>query len=603
MENGRTKLAAGLIAALVLSAPSAYSAPAIKLSGSIAGYVRNASGVPQMGATVLLFNKSERLLQRSLTNERGIFGFDSLKPESYSIRISLASFMPAVRESILVQPGMQSLLYVDLASVLSSIELVYAAPGQGALMSNDWMWTLKGSAATRSVLRLLPDFSASDPSQRTDPVGGMFAETRGLFNLSAGDAGSLGSAAATDLGTAFAVATSFLGRNQLEMSGNLGVNQGTAMPTAGFRTSYRREDGGPEVAATVQQAYLPLRPALNALGQQQADGAPALLAISLATYDSVALTDNLRMDYGASLNSLSFLGHLNYSNKFARVTYSLSPNSSLRFAVSSGAPPAELMVEGQGEAIRGDDAALAEDVAALAVLPRISLLDGRAALQRSQNLEIGYEKRLTATTFNVSVYREDVSNAEMTVVAPEGAFAQGDLLPDLSSSKSSIVDAGSYQRTGFAASVARALGDRVEIGTSFGRTGALDVPDRESAITTGDELRSRLQSTQRFWASARASAKIPVVGTQVSASYEWMDYSAIMPDHFYMTQANYPQAGLNVRVRQPIPAFAGMPGRLVATAELRNGLAQGYLPVSQGGQQVLLIQTPRVLRGGLSFIF
>jgi len=36
---------------------------------------------------------------------------------------------------------------------------------------------------------------------------------------------------------------------------------------------------------------------------------------------------------------------------------------------------------------------------------------------------------------------------------------------------------------------------------------------------------------------------------------------------------------------------------------LRNGLAQGYLPVSQGGQQVLLIQTPRVLRGGLSFIF
>ncbi len=46
-----------------------------------------------------------------------------------------------------------------------------------------------------------------------------------------------------------------------------------------------------------------------------------------------------------------------------------------------------------------------------------------------------------------------------------------------------------------------------------------------------------------------------------------------------------------------------MPGRLEATAELQNGLAQGYMPVTQGGQQVTLVQSPRALRGGLSFIF
>ena len=82
-----------------------------------------------------------------------------------------------------------------------------------------------------------------------------------------------------------------------------------------------------------------------------------------------------------------------------------------------------------------------------------------------------------------------------------------------------------------------------------------------------------------------------------------MNYNAIMPDHFYLTQSNYPQTGLNVQLRQPLPPFPGMPGRLEANAELRNGLAQGYLPVSQGSQRVLLIQTPRSLRGGLSFIF
>jgi uncharacterized protein YutE (UPF0331/DUF86 family) len=46
-----------------------------------------------------------------------------------------------------------------------------------------------------------------------------------------------------------------------------------------------------------------------------------------------------------------------------------------------------------------------------------------------------------------------------------------------------------------------------------------------------------------------------------------------------------------------------MPGRLEATAELRNMLAQGYVRVSDAGQSVVLIQNPRAVRGGLSFIF
>ena len=603
MHTGRTRFAVSLLGALIVSAPAALAAPATNLSGSIAGYVRNAAGIPQMGATVFLFSRSERLIDRSFTNERGIFGFDSLKPDTYSIRVSLASFMPAARQRVLVKPGIQSLLYVDLASILSSIELVYAAPGQGALMSDDWKLTLKGSAATRSVLRMLPGASTSDPAQSADPKSPVFTETRSLFNVSAGDFGS-GSVATSDLGTAFAVSTSVMGRNELQVSGNLGYNQGTAMPAAGFRTSYRRDEGGPEIALSVQQVYLPVRPGIGPAGAQP-DSAPVLRTMSLTTYNSIALSDRAQLDYGASLDAVSFLGRLNYSNKFARITYVLGDKGSLVFAVSSGAPPAELMVQNQsGENMLrgGDEAALAGGLAALAVLPKISLLDGRAALQRSQNFEAGYEKALSSTKFNLSAYHETVSNANLTIVAPESAFSAADLLPDFTSN-SSIVDAGSYERNGFTASVTQALGDHLEIGTSVGRGGALEVENRDEAITTAAQLRSKLRGTDRFWASARASTKLPLTGTQVTASYEWMDYSAIMPDHFYLTQNNYPQAGLNIRVRQPIPGIFGMPGRIEATAELRNGLAQGYLPVSQGSQPVLLIQTPRLLRGGLSFIF
>jgi hypothetical protein len=47
-----------------------------------------------------------------------------------------------------------------------------------------------------------------------------------------------------------------------------------------------------------------------------------------------------------------------------------------------------------------------------------------------------------------------------------------------------------------------------------------------------------------------------------------------------------------------------MRGRLEITADLRNLLAQGYLPMSTPqGRRVLLLHSPRSLRGGFNFIF
>ncbi len=556
-----------------------------------------------MGATVFLFNRSEKLLGRVLTNERGLFGFGLLTPDLYSVRVSLASFVPALKQKIAVQPGMQSLLYVDLASVLSSIELVYAKPGDGALMSDDWKWTLKESAATRPVLRLFD--SVSDPQQRQSASGSVFSDTRGVLNLSAGDPGSIGGMSSqADLGTAFAVATSLFGHNELQLSGNVGFSAHAGLPTAGFRTSFSRDGLGPVVAVTVQQIYLPVRGSLASLTGQP-DAGPALRTMSISMHDSMALSDDLRLDYGSSLDSVTYMDHVNSLSEFARLTYDLGAGGQLKVAYSAGAPPIPLAMQpcdAEGR-IPGDTEALAQDLAALSVLPRLSLLDGHSAIQRSQNGEIGYEKRIRDTTFNLSGYHEKVSNDAMTVVAPNGAFAPGDLLPDMSS-QNSVFDAGSYQRNGFAASVSQALGDRVQIGSSFGSGGALAPADQDVTANSAEALRSRLQVTQRFWASARASAKLPVTGTIITGSYQWMDYNnTIMPDHFYLTQGPYTEPGLNVRVRQPIPSVLGMPGRLEATAELQNGLAQGYLPVTEGGQHVTLVQSPRALRGGLSFIF
>ena len=62
--------------------------------------------------------------------------------------------------------------------------------------------------------------------------------------------------------------------------------------------------------------------------------------------------------------------------------------------------------------------------------------------------------------------------------------------------------------------------------------------------------------------------------------------------------------GLNVYIRQPLPVLSMLPWRIEATAELRNLLAEGYLPLKiPGGQQALLVENPRSFRGGLSFTF
>jgi len=571
---------------------------ALRLSGSIAGYVRDVAGVPQMGATVALFNRQERQIFQAITNERGVFGFEGLAPETYSLRVSLSSFVPALKQRIVVQPGMQSLLFINMASLLSSVELVYALPGQGALMSDDWKGTLRVSSSTRPVLRALPDWFPNAPAEK--PVGGVskFADTRGVLLLSAGDPGSLGSTADADYGTAFAVSTSFLGRNQLQLSGDVGYGARTGMPAAAFRTNWSHEGFGPEVTVNIRQLSVPVGP--NA-------ALPALRAMSLTTRDHLELGEDVRLEYGASIDSVSFIDHFNYFSPFARLTYDGGEWGTLRGAFSAGSQPVELErnpgAKTQVDAVPNYDPELLHDLAALSYLPRVSLRDGKAQIQRTQNLELGYEKKLGATKVQVSAFHEKVANGALTAASGNNVFGAGEVLPDLSD-RTSILNVGSYQRYGYAASVQRRITDHLEAGVSAGRAGALTTTGAQFDSNSADQLRGMLRTSQRFWASARAAATLPGSGTRIQASYQWNESSSLLPSHANLTGNTYTDPGLNIHVSQPLPGFPGIPGRLEATADIQNLTAQGYLHIpASDNRGILLMQTPRAVRGGLSFIF
>src|SRR5579864_5659775 len=250
-----------LAVALVWFALPAFAVSPAKLSGGITGLVKDGAGIPQMGATVLLFTHEERLFARALTNEKGGFSFLSLAPDVYSIRVSLRSFVPVFRDNIVVQPGVRSVLNVNLSTLFSTIQLVAPPAGERSLMTDDWKWVLRSAAATRPVLRILPNF---DPDANLDhPVrraSAMFSETRGLVKLSGGDGGQVsGFGNEADLGTAFAFATSVFGSNQVAVSGNLGYTAQSGMASAGFRTSYGRDLGpvSPVVSLTMRETFMP----------------------------------------------------------------------------------------------------------------------------------------------------------------------------------------------------------------------------------------------------------------------------------------------------------------------------------------------------------
>jgi hypothetical protein len=599
-KNGRvTGLAlAGFVGLLygTLCAPPALAGSPAPLSGGILGQVKSATGIVQMGATVLLYNRYDQLVRQALTNPEGKFVFDKLTPDLYSIRVTLASFVPAMRRNIAVAAGSENLLQINLATLLSSIDLVSAGPSRGALMSDEWKWVLRSSQATRPVLRLLPVSTSASSTSNS-----IFSDTTGVVRLSAGDGDSFTTGSEQDLGTAFAVATSIYGSTRVQFSGNIGYIGNSSIPAAGFRTSYSRNKDGqssPQVILTVRQLYLP-----NQQTPSGNDPGPALRTMSLSVRDKLDLTDHLRLEYGASLDSVNFLARLNYVSPFARATYDLGNSGSVRVGYSNGADPSQLLERSSAAASNevASNEALGQDLAALALLPRISLRDDGVRVQRTKNFETAYQRVAGSRTYSVGVYAEAVSNAAFMLSGARGFVPLTDTLPDLASN-SRIFNVGDYNRIGYTASAKQALGDRMDAAVAVGRAGGL-AASSEGSDNNADTVRGTIQQVQRLWATAAFSTTLPFSGTRMTTSYGWTDPHALMPDHVFLTQDVTESTGWNIRVRQPLPFFSGIGGRLEATAEMRNLLAQGYLPLEANGQKALLTNSPRAVRGGLAFIF
>ncbi|HZQ53102.1 MAG TPA: carboxypeptidase regulatory-like domain-containing protein [Bryobacteraceae bacterium] len=573
----------------------------LPVTGNLLGSVVDAAGTPQRGATVRVFNKYQQLVSRTVTAPDGRFAFASLPVDLYSVRVALASFLPAARDRVAVRAGANSVLQIHLTTLFSSIEVKYNLPG--AAMSDDWKWVLRSSPATRLITRYLPDEPSPAPQQHK-PI---FTGTRAMVSLSGGGGGSIGSGwgdselGLPDVGTGFALATNLLGNNELQFGGAFGQNTSLGVPAMGLCAIYRRDDGSgfgapPEVTLMMSQFGL-VGP--QQLGSANAGGQlPTILrTMSLSIYNVLDAVDNVHIEYGMTAESVDYLQHTSRVSPFARMTVSLAPGRKIVAAYSDGARPDELTAHQQEQAAQADAPGASDELANTAStmtrLPQISNRDGMLEMQRTQSYEVGYTSTSHSHSYSVSAFHEVVSNGRVNVAGTLTPLNTEDLLWDGVSPAASY-NIGNYTRNGYIASADQQIDDMLDFQAAFGRMGGFAVDEGGFAA---------LKEGMRNVAAASVKVRAPVAGTRIVANYGWVDAGTVIPMHAFTTQNVYISPGLNLSVRQPLPSPFGMSGHFELTADIRNLLAQGYLPVSAGSHSLIVVQAPRVIRGGVNFIF
>jgi hypothetical protein len=591
-----TVLLSGLLATIGQANAADLS---LVVTGNLLGSVVDGVGTPQMGATVQLLNRYERVLAKAITATDGRFVFAGLPLDTYAVRVSQPSFLPAFRDRITIKPGVDSILQIHLATLFSNIQVSYKMP-TGA-MTNDWKWALRTSAATRPVTRYLPELTQK--RGEAGPRAQIFSDTHAMLRLNGGDAGMIDTGAATsDLGSIFALSTNLFGKNQVQIAGSLGQSSDFMPTVRGLAAVYQRSSQNsfltaPEVTLTVSQFS---RFGTQFPGTGQALG---LRVMSLNLYQASDPTDNLHLEYGVTGQSVSYLQESTRISPFARATIMVSPDSQLIAAYSDGGRPDELMAHSAthlAEQAYAPDSELANAVNALGRLPQMSSRQNHLVLQRTQNYELGLTRRIGSRTYAISGFHEEVWNGQLNLSGNVSMVSQGNLLFD-GMSKTSTYNIGDYTRTGYAGSVTQRLSDHTDFAVAFGRMGGMSTADPSHMFGSALPL---LQMGLHDVAGAKFRASIPAFGTRFTAGYGWVDSKSFVPVHVFVTQSNIVSPGLNFGFQQPIPTLFGFPGHIEITADLRNLLAQGYIPVGASGPgQLLVVQSPRAIRGGLNFTF
>jgi hypothetical protein len=537
--------------------------------GSISGYVRSGNGIPQMGAMVEVLSAAAHDL-KVFTDERGFYSISDLIPGTYSLKVTAPSFLPALRERIGLRAGSARMVNVTLNTLFEAIQL---GPLRGPVDDDAWKWTLR-SMANRPILRVLDQ----DPQLKAAKAEGEGRDLKASLSFLAGSP-SDGYDGVSDMSTGFSVEQKVLGQDTVGMAGNVGYGAGAG--AAILRASYRHKSptgSEPTVALTVRRLAPPLV-GFHAQGLQ---------SVGLTTTDNLTVGNILELKFGSELQTVQFMGRFTVFRPFGTADLHLSPNTVVEYRYTSSRPTGTMANDSDVESTDLGDAG-----------PRVSIASFSPALERAHHQEISISRRIGRTSLQAAYYSDRVSNTVLTGVGAVGAGG-GELLSDVDSGTFSY-QGRDLDTNGLRVVLQRKLASDLTATLDYGYGGVLDLarPDVEL-----QEARESLSTVRRHAFSGKLSGRVPGCKTHWTSSYGWVSGRGLTPVDMFNASAGQSDPYLNVFLRQPLPGFGFLPVHMEAMLDLRNLMAQGYVPVmGQDGRTVYLVQSARSVRGGLAFTF
>ena len=538
-------------------------------SASISGYVRSGDGVPQMGAMVDILGTALHTF-RVFTDDKGYFAAAGLPPGNYSVKVSAPAFLPTLREKINVKAGAGILLNLTLTTLFDAVQF---APRNANTDNGDWDWVLR-STANRPVLRIMPDGSPVVVAKANDPSSNL----KGTLSFLAGSS-SQGFGSLSDLSTGFSVEKSFFASDTLRVGGDVGYGPG--LPNAVMRTSYKHQMANgstPEIAITMRRLSTP------DLGLRNAD----LQALALSTSDDITVGDVLELKFGSELQTIQFMGRVTAFRPFGSIAAHLSPDTLVEYRYTTSRP------DRRGE--KGFDSAPAD---LSETDPRMSVNGYAPALERAHHQEIAVSHKEGKTSMQAAVFFDRIANPALTGVGTLSA-ADGDVLPDPYSGTFTY-QGNNLDTRGMRLVLQRQLLSDISATIDYSFGGALDLEKNDATL---QDARDATALRYRHAVSGKLSGGVPGAKTHWIASYGWTSGRTLTPVDMFNSSAGQADPFLDFFIRQPVPGMASLPGHMDLLIEIRNLLAQGYVPVvGQDHRTVYLVQSARAVRGGVAFNF
>lgn len=561
-----------LMLALLVSS-SALSLEAATNSGKISGVVVDPGGTPQMGATVLV--SSERIFgeapAEALTNDRGRFSTATLAPGMYSVKVTLAGFLPAMEQHVQVSDQHTTLLEVVLGSVFSSFDKLRRQPNQ-ELPADEWSWVLRSSAATRPVLRWQDgDIVFDQPAGQRDVA--QYAPHRRMELTSGSDHPGSISNFADSPATAFAYDLVIGERSKLVMAGQFSYE--SASGAGGFVTEW------------IPSGHLGDGPVTSLVARESRMGpnGPTFRGLELSHDDQLALGERVNIRYGADYLVAGFTGTTSSLRPRAEMAVRLSPGWVASLTVASR--PWQ-----DGSASQNEMQAALND---LNGFPTLLLRNGRPVLDGDLHEELAVERVLNSNaSLTAAVFHDRSSHSALFGL---GAVAGPDYLQDFFSDVFAY-DAGASSSSGMRIAYRQRIGGGLDTTFVYDYAGALAPIENASADAS---IREQLATRYRQSVAARASSTVPRSHTKFTASYKWTGGPVVSRQDAFGESLYHLDPFLSMEIRQPLPGIFS--GRMEVVADVGNLLEQGYVSLATGDGRVVLVPSYRYFRGGLNFQF